>query len=1121
MLARVVRTVSEVVDPVVVVAAESQDVPQLPVPVTIARDEQEGLGPLGGLAAGLAALRPVAEAAFVSSCDAPLLKPAFIQHLTELIGDHELVILRDGKYYHPLAAVYRTALEDRVRELIAAERLRPFFLVEACDSRIVDVEEMRGVDPNLDSLRNTNTPEEYAAPLEEAAGRILAADVQSAIDVPSFNRSAMDGYAVRGAETDGAGDYNPLPFRVVGEARPGKPFAGVVDSGSVVRVMTGAPLPEGADAVVPAEYAEQNDDTVTFTTSVPPRKHVGYRGEDVSAGDVLMKAGRRLRPQDLGLLASIGVPEVGVVVRPRVRILVTGNELVRPGEPRSESQIFEANSYILRVLCARDGGVLESVRQVTDDRDAIRRAMTEPGADVVLVSGGSSVGAEDFAPAILAEEGELGVHGIAMRPSSPTGIGCIGRSPVFLLPGNPVSCLCAYDFFAGRAIRLLGGRSPDWPYRSAEIELARKISSAVGRLDYCRVGMTDGKLEPLALSGASILSSTTRADGFVIVPEASEALVLRLFMPELAVELKRLKLANPILVASGTFGYARELAAYVPLEKLGGIVPKTITSEPRIGNPPPRTVETASGMLNSIGLDNDGLEAFIEKHLPYFSELPTAVIVNIAGKTIEQFETMAARLSGFQSIAGLELNISCPNVSGGVDFGINPESAAEVVRRVCSACDFPVIAKLTPNITSVVPIAQAAVDAGADAVSLINTVQGIAVDWRKRKPVLGACFGGLSGPAIKPIALRIVRQVAQAVDVPIIGIGGIQSIDDVMEFLVTGATAVQIGTANFYNPGLAGRLVDELDRTLAEEKCQSYIALQNNEQAFYFIANLHALNTVRDPDLFREYQHDAAVDLLALGLDPEQAVLFRQSDVPEIPELTWLLLTLTQMSLLDKCVSYKDKKAKGLAADAGLFVYPVLQAADIVGYDSDIVPVGVDQVQHIEVTRDIAQRFNSTYNSEVFVLPKAHVVEETAKVPGLDGEKMSKSYNNHIEVFMPEKKLRKKIMSIKTDSTPVEDPKDPEACNVFTLYKLFADESQQAELAGRYRAGGMGYGEAKQTLFEAAMEYFADARVRRAELEAHPDRVEDILRTGAAKARLKAAEVLDRARAACGIPARA
>lgn len=292
-------------------------------------------------------------------------------------------------------------------------------------------------------------------------------------------------------------------------------------------------------------------------------------------------------------------------------------------------------------------------------------------------------------------------------------------------------------------------------------------------------------------------------------------------MPDLAVQLNRLKLANPILVASGTFGYAREMAAFVDFAKLGGVIPKTITREPRIGNPPPRTIETASGMLNSIGLDNDGIEAFIEQHLPYLLDLPTATIVNIAGKTVDEFEQMAARLAEFTGIAALELNISCPNVAGGVDFGINPELTAEVVRRVSNACGFAVIAKLTPNITSAVPIAQAAADAGADAVSLINTLQGIVVDWRNRKPVLGAGLGGLSGPAIKPVALRIVWQVAQAVDVPIIGIGGIQSIDDVMEYLVTGATAVQIGTANFYNPSLSGQLVDELDRTLAEIECQS------------------------------------------------------------------------------------------------------------------------------------------------------------------------------------------------------------------------------------------------------------------------------------------------------------
>jgi len=301
---------------------------------------------------------------------------------------------------------------------------------------------------------------------------------------------------------------------------------------------------------------------------------------------------------------------------------------------------------------------------------------------------------------------------------------------------------------------------------------------------------------------------------------------------------------------------------------------------------------------------------------------------------------------------------------------------------------------------------------------------------------------------------------------------------------------------------------------------RQYIDLQDNEQAYYFIADLHALTTIRNPAELREYTQEAAIDLLALGLDPQRATLFRQSDVPEIAELTWLLMTLTQMSLLEKCHAYKDKKAKGLAADAGLFTYPVLMAADILAYDSDVVPVGVDQVQHIEVTRDIAGRFNTTYDTEVFVLPKPQVLDTSAKVPGTDGEKMSKSYGNVIELFWPKKKLRKTIMSIKTDSTPVEAPKDPDSCNVFTLYKLFATDDQQAELAERYRAGGMGYGDAKTMLFEAALEYFGPARERREQLLADPDYVQDVLRAGTRVARAKAAEVLDRARQACGLSPR-
>lgn len=290
-------------------------------------------------------------------------------------------------------------------------------------------------------------------------------------------------------------------------------------------------------------------------------------------------------------------------------------------------------------------------------------------------------------------------------------------------------------------------------------------------------------------------------------------------MPDLAVSLNRLHLPNPVLVASGTFGYAREMAGFVPLQRLGGIIPKTITPAPRIGNPPPRTVETSSGLLNSIGLDNDGLDAFIQKHLDYLLALGTPIIANIAGHDRDEFLTMAGRLGACRGLAGLELNISCPNVSGGIDFGVDPEMTAAVIRGVRGVCELPILAKLTPNVTDITAIAQAAAQAGADAVTIANTFQGMAIDWRRRQPILGNVVGGLSGPAIKPIVLRMVWQVARKVSVPIVAVGGIEGIDDVLEYLVAGATAVQIGTANFYNPTLAGRLIDQLDQALAAQGC--------------------------------------------------------------------------------------------------------------------------------------------------------------------------------------------------------------------------------------------------------------------------------------------------------------
>jgi dihydroorotate dehydrogenase (NAD+) catalytic subunit len=285
---------------------------------------------------------------------------------------------------------------------------------------------------------------------------------------------------------------------------------------------------------------------------------------------------------------------------------------------------------------------------------------------------------------------------------------------------------------------------------------------------------------------------------------------------DLSVQLGRLRLPNPILVASGTFGYAREMVGLVDVARLGGILPKTITAQPRTGNAPWRTIETAAGMLNSIGLDNDGIEAFVEHHLPYLASLAVPIIVSIAGKSHDEFVAMTRRLDGLAGIAAVELNISCPNVSGGVDFGTDPAMCERVVADCRGATSTPIIAKLTPNVTSVAVMAKAAAAGGADAISLINTCLGMAIDWRRRRPMLGNVVGGLSGPAIKPIALRAVFQAAQAVDTPIIGIGGIATIDDVMEFFVAGATAVQLGTVNFYNPKASMEVLDSLPAALEQ-----------------------------------------------------------------------------------------------------------------------------------------------------------------------------------------------------------------------------------------------------------------------------------------------------------------
>jgi len=298
---------------------------------------------------------------------------------------------------------------------------------------------------------------------------------------------------------------------------------------------------------------------------------------------------------------------------------------------------------------------------------------------------------------------------------------------------------------------------------------------------------------------------------------------------------------------------------------------------------------------------------------------------------------------------------------------------------------------------------------------------------------------------------------------------------------------------------------------------RQYIELQDAGEAFYFIADLHALTTVREPDRLRGFVRDAAIDLVALGLDPERATLFVQSDVPEVAELTWLLMTVAPMGLLERCHAYKDKKAKGLAADAGLFTYPVLMAADILAYDADVVPVGEDQVQHIEVCRDLAGTFNHLYNDDVFRLPKPRLAEDVATIPGIDGQKMSKSYENTIELFEEQSVQKKKIMRITTDSRPMEASKNPDQDHLYQLFSLVGSQEDVSEMAELYRRGGFGYGQVKKAIVAAAQDAFATARERRRKLEANTHEIDEILAAGAKRARAVAGHVLERAREACGL----
>lgn len=299
---------------------------------------------------------------------------------------------------------------------------------------------------------------------------------------------------------------------------------------------------------------------------------------------------------------------------------------------------------------------------------------------------------------------------------------------------------------------------------------------------------------------------------------------------------------------------------------------------------------------------------------------------------------------------------------------------------------------------------------------------------------------------------------------------------------------------------------------------RQFIGLQDKfDENLYFAASYHALTTARDPEKLKEYRRNVIMDYLALGLDPEKSIIFDQVQVPEVTELSWILSCYTPMGLLERAHSYKDKVAKGITPNAGLFNYPVLMAADILIYDSNVVPVGKDQKQHLEITRDIAQKINSEYDKEVFIIPEPYTLENTAVVPGIDGQKMSKSYGNGIEIFAPIKQIKKKIMSIVTDSTPMEEPKEYENCNVFNLFKLFADENELEKMKKNYKNGNYGYGHAKLALFEKFKEYFKEAREKKTELEKNLDYIDKILKEGGLKAREIASKTMNRVRKITGI----
>jgi len=389
--------------------------------------------------------------------------------------------------------------------------------------RMKGFQQRTSVEAFFDIIKEKCTLNEWeVVPTSKCVGRVLAEYLISPVNIPGFERSAMDGYALKGEETFGADSYNPLSFTILGQITPGDQFAGEVCSGEAVRIMTGAPLPSGANAVVMAEYTNEVDGQVEVTAPVAPKKNVGKVGEDIKRGETLFLNSRKLRPQDAAVITSIGITEVKVIKKPTIDLLITGNEILKPGSKPSGVKIVDANSVILSSMVQRDQGEIRCINYLKDDKNLIQDTIKSSTADIICISGGASVGAEDYAALIVEELGEILVHGVSMRPSSPTGLGLIDGKKVFLLPGNPVSFMVAYDFFVRTAICLMGGVRTDWPYPKRKIELATKISSQTGRTDYVRIKIKDNKAYLLSTSGASILSSTTRADGFLITREESE-----------------------------------------------------------------------------------------------------------------------------------------------------------------------------------------------------------------------------------------------------------------------------------------------------------------------------------------------------------------------------------------------------------------------------------------------------------------------------------------------------------------------------------------------------------------------------------------------------------------------